>query len=112
MSDENNSMVSVSNSMIRMRSGMKIPKYETRKTVGALKIKSMRIADRDDPNSDTVIEFEGTEDTIRVNTVWRTRFLPVTGGYVVWYESGHVSFSPAEPFEKSASRIDGEVTPE
>lgn len=36
---------------------------------------------------------------------WMTKHNPVVGGYLVLYDDGYCSFSPAEAFESGYTRI-------
>lgn len=46
------------------------------------------------------------QDVLEVSPAWLRRHLPVVGGYVVRYEDGYTSFSPAKAFEDGYTLIE------
>ena len=86
------------------------PRYVCHKQVGALQIKAVI------PNP-RGFEFHFTDETfvpIQVSSEWLMKHLPrevlnyehFVGGYAVWYDDGHMSFSPAKAFEEGYIRIE------
>ena len=80
----------------------KLPLYQSHKKVRAAKIIAI---DKDTAGQvRLVLEPEGfppypvTEDFV-------TRHKPQAGGYLVVYEDGYTSWSPAEPFETGYTRL-------
>jgi len=49
---------------------------------------------------------EGEESLRWVGIGWMQKHEPVIGGYLVIYEDGYASFSPAEAFEKGYTLIE------
>ena len=45
-------------------------------------------------------------DYIEMDVNFFTKHNPETGGYLVMYDDGYMSYSPAEPFEKGYSLLD------
>ena len=74
-----------------------LPRYRCHKTVSALKIRSL---------SGTRLSFEDEGYApIDVPLEWITKHSPHAGGYLVVYEDGYRSFSPAAAFEQGYTRI-------
>ncbi|MEM7578430.1 MAG: hypothetical protein AAF316_01020 [Cyanobacteria bacterium P01_A01_bin.80] len=46
------------------------------------------------------------DDYIEMNVEWFTRHHPETGGYLVMYNDGYMSYSPAQPFEEGYTLLD------
>lgn len=78
-----------------------LPQYRSHKVVRAAKIVDILGAQSDRPA--VVVEVgEGPEAvyaTFVVTTNWLEHRKPAVGGYLVVYEDGYTSFSPAEAFE-------------
>lgn len=80
-----------------------LPQYKCHKTVGALKIKNIE----KDPNGGAVLFFEDQEGlSVDKNKEWIEKHSPEVGGYLVRYEGGYESFSPAKAFEDGYTKID------
>ncbi|MHA7814035.1 MAG: hypothetical protein ACX94C_11680 [Phycisphaerales bacterium] len=80
-----------------------IPLYQCHKKVGALKIESARVLPRG-----TQLRF--TDERFGPRTMpkgWGEKHRPKAGGYLVFYTSGYVSYSPAEAFEDGYTLIEG-----
>lgn len=80
-----------------------IPLYQSHKKVGALKIAGVRVR----PNG-TELSFVDTR--FRSRTMprgWGEKHRPEVGGYLVYYQDGYVSYSPAKPFEDGYTLIEG-----
>ena len=80
-----------------------LPRYRCHKEVRAVKIH------RIDTHLDTVDAVVVPEDgfaPIPVSARFLWKHEPEAGGYLVLYDDGYVSYSPAEPFEKGYSLID------
>lgn len=84
-----------------------LPRYQCHKQVNALQISGIF------PNprgvelhfvDDSVIPFQMTQD-------WYNKHVPHVGGYLVAYDDGYLSFSPADVFHAGYSRMD-EVGPD
>lgn len=98
----------------------KVPHYQCHKIVQALKIKSVT----KHQNRDIVIghgpatyelEFDRKLPSVFVDEPWMKRSHCKSGGYLVIYEDGYVSWSPAKAFEEGYTRIsskDDPLTPE
>lgn len=88
-----------------------LPRYQSHKVVGALKIKSI-----DDPNGATdgsrLLSFEEEGYApVCVDGDWMRRHRPEVGGYYVVYRDGYKSFSPAQAFEEGYTRIETAPAP-
>jgi len=81
----------------------KRPKYQCTKTVHAHKIESIRSW----PDGGAMIKpAEPGFAQIRVPKAYIEKHKPEAGGYIVYYEDGYISFSPAGPFEAGYTLID------
>jgi len=78
-----------------------LPKYKCHKTVHALKILDMTGT----PRGTLIIPAEKDYPPFEANDKWVLKHAPVAGGYIVWYEDGYCSFSPAAAFEKGYSEV-------
>lgn len=86
------------------------PQYRCHKVVRAFKIGRIER----DPISEQV-EFlpeEATLPPFRKGWKFFARHSPHVGGYIVFYEDGYVSYSPAKPFESGYSRMEEERAPQ
>lgn len=83
-----------------------LPLYKSHKKVRAAKIKEVYTAGPQ--NGETVISFEdeSLEKHIYQKSELANRPEPKAGMYLVQYEDGYVSFSPAEPFEAGYTPAD------
>lgn len=87
---------------------MSLPSYTGTKTVLAAKITGVTAAKDDKGNG--LLCLEGESDWL-ISSDWLLKHCPpggpqeFVGGYLVIYEDGYTSWSPAEPFEK-AYRLD------
>lgn len=81
-----------------------LPKYVCHKTVHALKIK--KISKMVFGGVDVTIEFikEGYDPFV-MPRAWYEKHNPEVGGYIVVYEDGYKSYSPASVFEKGYSLV-------
>jgi hypothetical protein len=81
---------------------MEMPRYKSHKTVWALKIAQIIVVGDDGTTDENLIVDVVFEEkrypTRRVNLGGKPK--PQPGWYLVQYEDGYVSFSPAEQFEK------------
>lgn len=78
------------------------PRYECHKIVRAGKIETI---DRPDNTAFAVIVFGDSLPYATMSPDWMDKHTPSVGGYVVYYEDGYVSYSPAAPFESGYSKI-------
>lgn len=95
-----------------------LPKYKCHKEVHALKIASVefdwevakREGDRETDGSATFTFAEGFSP-FKVTPLYVTKHLrgldktEIVGGYIVFYEDGYQSFSPAKAFEDGYTRV-------
>lgn len=79
------------------------PRYRCHKEVRAVKVKDV-MTDLD--HVDGVVIPEDGFAPIPVTQQFLDKHQPEAGGYLVIYEDGYSSFSPAEPFEKGYSLIE------
>ncbi len=80
-----------------------MPLYQCHKQVRAIKIKEFQYSDFRGCN-EAIPEEEGITP-VAVSNDWITRHNAVAGGYLVMYEDGYMSFSPAKAFEAGYTRI-------
>lgn len=80
-----------------------LPKWKSKKIINADKITDIDVAG---------IPFDGyiiltTANGTRIKRLanWYVKHEPNVGGYIVVYEDGYTSYSPAEPFEKGNDPI-------
>jgi hypothetical protein len=79
-----------------------MPRYRCHKEVWALKILSINA----NPTGESAaLEVEYPFSPVPVDDVWLGRHNPQAGGYLVFYEDGYRSYSPAKAFEEGYSRI-------
>jgi hypothetical protein len=81
-----------------------MPRYETRKTVWALKIASIDY-DGDKCDGAVITPEEPRYAPFSVDGAYVAKHKPQVGGYYVVYPDGYKSWSPAHAFESSASRV-------
>lgn len=76
---------------------MQMPQYQCHKKVWALKIESA---------DESTVYFEDKRYApMYVGPAWVDKFNPEAGGYLVVYEDGYRSYSPAKAFESGYSLI-------
>jgi hypothetical protein len=85
-------------------------RWQCHKQVEAGKILAIEPVQRLEKNCDntglvkiTVKIDKGTED-VYVGYEYVDRFLPDVGGYIVRYDDGYLSYSPAQPFESGYTK--------
>ena len=84
---------------------MQLPKYKCHKEVNAAKIQRIERA----PGSDYDVFMSVVADGDAVERVthdWLVKFQPQVGGYVVVYEDGYRSYSPADVFEAGYAKVE------
>lgn len=85
-----------------MPDAKELPKYQSHKVVGALKIKSLRTRN----GATRLYPAEAGYPPIKLTPEYVEKHRPRAGGYYVVYDGGdYVSFSPAAPFEAGYTRI-------
>jgi hypothetical protein len=84
-----------------------MPRYQCHKKVWALKIKEVETTDRTkDGKYNCYLAFEdGRYASIAIGQEYHEKHAPKAGGYLVVYEDGYRSFSPADAFEAGYSLI-------
>lgn len=80
--------------------GINLPKYKCHKEVWALKIIGI-----DRQAIGTLLQFEGAHLIHAIDNKWVERHNPQTGGYLVMYIDGYVSYSPAKAFEEGYTLV-------
>lgn len=88
-----------------MSAQIEMPKYKCHKEVWALKIEA--IQEGESKNSVMMSFADEGYAPIYVDFDWYYRHKPEAGGYLVVYEDGYRSFSPAEAFEGGYTKIVG-----
>lgn len=87
---------------------VEMPQYQCHKKVWALKIKEIVAQDTGDDEWDGSYVASWEDDgygPMRLSAAFCEKHSPVAGGYIVVYEDGYQSFSPAQAFESGYSRI-------
>lgn len=79
------------------------PKYKCHKEVRALKILGISLPQNQ--AGDAELRFEEPYAPILMNREWLDKHNPEVGGYIVLYEDGYQSYSPAKPFEDGYTLI-------
>ncbi len=78
------------------------PRFRCHKTVTAIKIAKVNISD---VGSATIVPEDDDYDSFLVDSDYCDKHRPQAGGYVVIYEDGYLSFSPAEAFEGGYTQL-------
>lgn len=76
-----------------------LQQYKCHKVVSAAKVTAIRESFALSDHYELTIVGGGEEDTHVVTAEWFVNFSPVPGGYLVIYDDGYQSFSPAKAFE-------------
>lgn len=80
-----------------------LPLYQCHKRVRAGKIKKIGVSEGKVVS--LVLEVDGEEIERQIDEAWFSKHDPQIGGYLVEYEDGYRSFSPAEAFEGGYTRV-------
>lgn len=81
------------------------PTYRSIKLVKAAKIEHIELCGITRINT-IILNAGGRKVDIKVEDGWLHKHEPRVGGYIVVYEDGYASYSPAEPFESGYIKID------
>jgi len=81
---------------------VEIPLYQCHKKVRAAKITEIRHNGNPDMPDLVLGEIGGV---VTLLPEWHAKHKPEVGGYLVQYEDGYRSYSPAKPFEEGYTRI-------
>ena len=83
-----------------------LPKYKAHKIVSASKIKDIEIISLIDntPACGYITLMDPQGVTVRVDAAFLQKHRPDTGGYLLGYEDGYLSYSPEKTFEEGFSR--------
>lgn len=86
--------------------------YLCHKTVQAMRIERIESGTEEGQN-DWVLFGKDADGDVAIHAphAWRVRFKPEVGGYVVRYEDGYVSYSPAKAFEAGYTVLGNEPAP-
>lgn len=84
---------------------IELPSYRCHKEVKAARITEIKNAAGDGDDVDLVLGDIGL--TLRKDYLWVEKFCPMVGGYLVEYNDGYQSFSPASAFEDGYTLIEG-----
>jgi hypothetical protein len=82
---------------------MEMPQYRCHKKVWALKIGG--IGPADSAGACLLFPEDSRYAAIKVDSVYRAKHVPTSGGYYVVYDDGYKSFSPAKAFEEGYTLI-------
>jgi hypothetical protein len=84
-----------------------MPQYRCHKVVRAAKITEVNIIKIEQPGEPLVVELIlGDIGIWTAPVIWHERNKPEAGGYLVQYEDGYRSYSPAKAFEEGYTKID------
>jgi hypothetical protein len=83
-----------------------LPQYQCHKLVRAAKILRIRPAPADGQCPELVLAIDGFEQVVPVSTAFLDKYVPQVGGYLVVYDDGYRSFSPAAAFEAGYTRLE------
>lgn len=87
----------------RAATPVRLPRYQCHKSVSAAKILSI------DYNAcQLTVEYEPEPIVLHMGSAFMQKHQPFVGGYVVFYDDGYQSYSPALAFESGYSKIDWE----
>ena len=78
-----------------------LPEYQCHKIVKGSKIVEMEMQG----SGDALVKLEDKEEPVMLMADFFLRFKPAVGAYLVVYEDGYVSVSPADAFEAGYTRI-------
>ena len=78
-----------------------LPEYQCHKIVKGSKIVEMEMQG----SGDALVKLEDKEEPVMLMADFFLRFKPAVGAYLVVYENGYVSVSPADAFEAGYTRI-------
>lgn len=81
-----------------------MPRYRSHKEVRALKIEAIYVEVNDATGGPGALKCAGWDELIPVSAEYMEKHDPSPGGYVVFYEDGYQSWSPAEAFESGYTR--------
>jgi hypothetical protein len=86
-----------------------MPRYQSHKTVWALKIKAIhhqvRSENEETDGTATITPEDDGFAPFVVDREYMLKHKPQVGGYYVQYEDGYKSWSPAQPFEQGYTRV-------
>ncbi|MGG9982830.1 hypothetical protein ACQ6O7_23555 [Escherichia coli] len=79
-----------------------LPKFKSNKVLHASKIKNIEIISSigNTPICGYITLMEPQGVTVRVDAAFLQKHRPDTGGYLLGYEDGYLSYLPEEPFEE------------
>lgn len=84
---------------------VEMPQYRCHKVVRAAKITAIGYVDAEGKTTVNVVL--GDIDGLWITTIeWEEKHKPEPGGYLVEYEDGYRSYSPAKAFEEGYTKID------
>ena len=83
----------------------RLPRYASHKEVHALKISN--VDEGQQPGGTLHFRPHTDHDPVHVSYEWMTAKQPHAGGYLVVYDDGYTSFSPAKAFEEGYQLIKG-----
>lgn len=89
------------------QAGARMPRYRSHKEVSALKIQAVEYSPTD-PNQ-VILYFANARYAPRLtDRTVVSRYMPVTGDYLVVYDDGYQSISPGKAFEEGYTLIGGQ----
>ncbi len=90
--------------LLDLTGAVELPQYQCHKIVGALKIAALSLM----PDGDTLVQWEKEQyPSCNLGKEFVEKHKPEVGGYLVVYEDGYRSYSPAKAFESGYLPIDG-----
>lgn len=86
-----------------MTATIEMPRYQCHKQVWALKLREVLGSNR--PGIAFLMPEDERFAPIAMSVEWVAKHDPQPGGYLVVYDDGHHSYSPADPFEAGYTRL-------
>ena len=83
---------------------MEMPRYQCHKQVQALKIAGISLPQNEASDAELAFAEAGYAPKL-MPRAWLDKHNPEIGGYLVVYDDGYQSFSPAKAFEEGYKRI-------
>lgn len=88
-----------------------MPRYQSHKKVWALKIEQVQLdsefaqIEGRETDGTALLKVEAPFSPVKVDAGYVRKHNPQAGGYIVYYEDGYQSWSPADAFESGYTRI-------
>lgn len=90
----------------------KMPHYQSHKIVQAAQIKSITYNENSVPRVSMIVAGSDGDMEIVPDKTWLAKHQPEEGGYLVLYEDGYLSYSPAKPFKAGYTMLHPQPHPD